>query len=346
MNAFEQPTSSTIVDDDDDAAALDTSYTKGRAELGLLKRVRNATIGNERTFKTNLNLLIMSLPGVLFLLVFAYLPMIGLVIAFKDYRFADGILGSEWVGLSNFRFLFGTDIAWRITRNTLLMNSLFIIVNTTGSLAIALLLNEVYRSWASKYYQTMLFFPFFISWVIVSYFVFGFLNAKDGLINQFLITLGQDRVIWYRAPEFWPLILTLANFWKGVGFGSILYLAAIIAIPNTYYEAAKIDGSNKWQQIRFITLPLIRPVVIILVLLSVGHIFNADFGLFFFVPRDTPMLYSTTDVIDTFVYRSLIELGDISMAAASGFYQSMVGLVMVVAANWMVRRINPDEALF
>lgn len=314
--------------------------------MGLLKRIQNVVIGDDRTFRSNLSLMAMSAPGVLFLLVFAYLPMIGLVIAFKDYRFADGILGSAWVGLDNFRFLFGTDIAVRITRNTLLMNSLFIIVNTTGGLAVALLLNEVYHSRASKYYQTMLFFPFFISWVIVSYFVFGFLNANNGLINQSLEILGLDRVVWYRSPEFWPLILTVVNFWKGVGFSSIIYLAAIIAIPNSFYEAAKIDGSNKWQQIRYITLPLIRPVVIILVLLSIGHIFNADFGLFFFVPRDTPMLYPTTDVIDTFVYRSLIELGDISMAAASGFYQSIVGLVMVVLANWTVRRINPDEALF
>lgn len=309
-------------------------------------RVRDKLFGTGRSVRTTFTLLTMALPGILFLLVFAYLPMIGLVIAFKDYRFADGILGSQWVGLENFRFLFGTDLTWRITRNTLLMNSLFIVSNTVGSLIIALLLNEIYRSWASKYYQTMLFFPFFVSWVIVSYFVFGFLNANNGLMNQILAAVGLDRVIWYRSPEFWPIILTLTNFWKGVGFGSIIYLAAMMAISTEYYEAAKIDGANKWQQIRSITLPLIRPVVIILVLLSIGHIFNADFGLFFFVPRNTPMLYSTTDVIDTFVYRSLIELGNISMAAAASFYQSMVGLILVVLANWLVRRVNSEEALF
>ena len=326
--------------------SIPTSLPAEDKKTGFLTRVSERIFGSGRSFRTTLTLLLMALPGILFLLVFAYLPMIGLVIAFKDYRFADGILGSQWVGFQNFKFLFGTDITWRITRNTLMMNTLFIVVNTVGSLAIALLLNEIYHTWVSKYYQTMLFFPFFVSWVIVSYFVFGFLNANNGLVNRFLEAVGLDRIIWYRSPQYWPIILTLTNFWKGVGFGSIIYLAAMMAISTEYYEAAKIDGASKWQQIRSITLPLIRPVVIILVLLSIGHIFNADFGLFFFVPRNTPMLYSTTDVIDTFVYRSLIELGNISMAAAAGFYQSVVGLVMVVLANWLVRRVNSEEALF
>ena len=319
---------------------------ENRKRPSLLMRIRNKLFGTGHSFRSTITLLTMALPGILFLFVFAYLPMIGLVIAFKDYRFADGLLGSQWVGLDNFSFLFGTDNTWRITRNTLMMNSLFIVSNTIGSLIIALMLNEVYRSWVSKFYQTMLFFPFFVSWVIVSFFVFGFLNANNGLMNQMLMAVGLDRVIWYRSPEFWPIILMLTNFWKGVGFGSIIYLAAIMAISPEYYEAAMIDGASKWRQIRSITLPLIRPTIIILVLLSIGHIFNADFGLFFFVPRNTPMLYSTTDVIDTFVYRSLIELGNISMAAAASFYQSMVGLIMVVLANWLVRRVDSSEALF
>lgn len=322
------------------------SIEGSRKQLGALTRIRTKLFGSERTFKTNLNLMAMALPGILFLFVFAYLPMFGLMIAFKDYRAADGILGSEWVGLNNFRFLFGTDIAWRITTNTLLMNSLFIITNTIGGLVVALLLNEVYYSWVSKYYQTILLFPFFISWVIVAYFVFGFLNANNGLLNQLLMAAGLERVIWYRSPEYWPVILTLSNFWNSVGFFSIIYLAAILGISSEYYEAAKIDGASKLQQVIYITLPLIRPVIIVLALLSIGRIFNADFGLFFFVPRDSPMLYSTTDVIDTFVYRSLVELNNISMAAAAGFYQSIVGFVLVIFANWLVRRVNPDEALF
>lgn len=303
-------------------------------------------LGSQRDQQTTWTLTLMALPGVLMLLVFAYLPMIGLIIAFKDYKFAQGIWGSAWVGFSNFRYLFGADAALRVTRNTLLMNSLFIVSGTVASLAIALLMNEVYTSWASKYYQTLLFFPHFISWVIVSYFVFGFLNGDTGIVNKLLASFGIKPIAWYREPGYWPAILTLTNLWNGVGFGSIVYLAGILGIDTTYFEAAKIDGANKWQQIRYITLPLLLPIVIILVLLSIGRIFNADFGLFFFVPRDTAQLYSTTDVIDTFVYRSLVKLGDISMAAAAGFYQSFVGFVLVVIANWVVRKINRDYSLF
>jgi putative aldouronate transport system permease protein len=315
-------------------------------QSGPLTRLGMRLFGGKRNLQTNMTLTLMALPGILMLLVFAYLPMVGLVIAFKDYRFADGILGSAWVGFENFRFLFGTDTAWRITRNTLLMNSLFITTSTVASLVIALLMNEVYTSWLSKYYQTMLFFPYFISWVIVSYFVFGFLNDGTGIANQALTALGQEKVAWYREPGYWPAILTSAHLWNGMGFGSIVYLAGMLGIETSYYEAAEIDGANKFQQIRYITLPLILPLIIILVLLAIGRIFNADFGLFFFVPRDNPMLYSTTDVIDTFVYRSLVKLGDISMAAAAGFYQSVVGFVLVVLANWLVRRVNPDNSLF
>ncbi len=309
-------------------------------------QTRRRWYGSQRDFHTNFALTTMALPGMLFLLVFAYLPMFGLVIAFKDYRFVDGILGSAWVGFDNFRFLFGTDAAWRITRNTLVMNSIFIVVGNIASLTIALLLNEIYTSRMSKYYQTMLFFPYFISWVIVSYFVFAFLNGEAGMANRMVVAAGGESISWYRSPEYWPFILALANLWNGVGFGSIIYLAGMLSIDTTYYEAAKIDGATKWHQIRYITLPLIMPLIIILVLLAIGRIFNADFGLFFFVPRDNPMLYSTTDVIDTFVYRSLVQLGDISMAAAAGFYQSFVGFVMVILANWIVRRINPEDALF
>lgn len=307
---------------------------------------RTGWLGSQRDRQTTWTLSLMALPGLLFLIVFAYLPMIGLVIAFKDYKFVNGILGSAWAGFENFRFLFGSDITLRVTRNTLLMNTLFIVAGTVTSLLIAILMNEIYTSWASKYYQTMLFFPHFISWVIVSYFVFGFLNGDTGIANKLLAWLGMKPIAWYREAGYWPGILLVTNLWNGVGFSSIVYLAGILGIDTTYFEAAKIDGASKWQQIRYIMLPLLLPLVIILVLLSVGRIFNADFGLFFFVPRDTPQLYSTTDVIDTFVYRSLVQLGDISMAAAAGFYQSIVGFILVVSANWIVRRINQDYSLF
>ncbi len=311
-----------------------------------LPKTRWQRMFNARDLNTNLNLLLMALPGVILLFVFAYLPMFGIIIAFKDYRFNLGIFGSEWVGFENFRFLFGTNAAWRITRNTIGMNLIFITVNTSASLLVAILLNEVFRSRMVKYYQTLLFFPYFISWVVASYFFFGLLNAGNGLLNQWIVGLGLDPITWYREPQYWPAILTGAHLWNGLGFGSIIYLAGILGISPELYEAAKIDGASKWQQIRFITLPMLLPLIIILTLLAIGKIFNADFGLFYFLPRDTPMLYSTTDVIDTFVYRSLVELGDISMAAAAGFYQSIVGFLLVIGANWAVRRYNADYSLF
>ncbi len=311
-----------------------------------MQRLITRLFGSRREAQSNLTLSVMAFPGALLLFVFAYLPMIGIIIAFKDYRFDAGILDSAWVGLENFRFLFGTDAAWRITRNTLLMNTLFILTSTAGALFVALLMNEVYASRMSKYYQTALFFPYFISWVIVSYFLFALLNGNTGLVNKVVEALGFDTIRWYRSAQYWPVILTLAHLWNGLGFGSLIYLSGILGISPELFEAARIDGASKMNQIRYVTLPLLYPLIIILVLLAIGRIFHADFGLFFFLPRDTPVLYSTTDVIDTFVYRSLVELGDISMAAAAGFYQSAVGFGMVVLANWIVRRINVDYSLF
>ncbi len=327
-------------------ASTPPSPRQARQPASATERVIHRLFGNQREFKTNISLLSMSLPGIVLLFVFAYLPMLGIVIAFKDYRFNLGILGSEWVGLENFRFLFGTDAAFRITRNTLLMNVLFISTTTACALVVAILMNEAYRNRMSKYYQTMLFFPYFISWVIVSYFVFAFLNGQTGLINRWIDALELDRIAWYRSPQYWPAILVFANLWNGIGFSSIIYLAGILGISPELFEAAKIDGAGKLQQIRFITLPMLYPMIIILTLLAIGRIFHADFGLFFFLPRDNPLLYSTTDVIDTFVYRSLVELGEISMAAAAGFYQSFVGFLLVVGANWVVRRVNEDYALY
>ncbi len=330
----------------DGQTAPSPSSSKSKQPVSAPARIIGRLFGNERELKTNLSLLSMSLPGVVLLFIFAYLPMLGIVIAFKDYRFNLGIFGSEWVGFQNFRFLFGTDAALRITRNTMLMNILFIGTITVCALVVAILMNEVYRSRMSKYYQTMLFFPYFISWVIVSYFVFAFLNGQTGLINQWIDALEIKRIAWYRSPEYWPAILVLANLWNGIGFSSIIYLAGILGISPELFEAAKIDGAGKLQQIRHITLPMLYPMIIILTLLAIGRIFHADFGLFFFLPRDNPLLYSTTDVIDTFVYRSLVELGEISMAAAAGFYQSFVGFLLVVGANWVVRRFNEDYALY
>lgn len=290
--------------------------------------------------------LLMSLPAILLLFIFAYLPMFGIILAFKEYRFDQGILGSEWIGLTNFRFLFGTDIAWRITRNTLLMNFLFIVTGTVMNILVALLMNEVQGKLRTKFYQSAMFLPHFISWVVVGYFAFAFLNVEQGLVNKALAQVGVDPIAWYREASYWPAILVLTALWKGIGYGSILYLAVMLGISPEYYEAAKIDGAGKLQQIWYITLPQLLPTVIILTMFSVAGIFRSDFGLFFNVTRNQAVLYSTTDVIDTFVYRALREMNDLGMSAAAGVYQSVVGFFLVLVVNWIVRRIDPDRALF
>ena len=290
--------------------------------------------------------IMMSLPAILVLFVFAYLPMFGIIIAFKEYRFDKGIFGSEWIGLTNFRFLFGSDVAWRITRNTLVMNFLFIVTGTITNIVVALLMNEVQGKLRAKFYQSALFLPHFLSWVVVGYFAFAFLSLDSGILNQIIVSLGGDTVAWYREPQHWPAILVVVTLWKGVGYGSIFYLAIMLGINPEFYEAAKIDGANKIQQIRYITMPHLVPVMIILTLFSISHMFRADFGLFFNVTRDQAALYPTTDVIDTFVYRALRQMNDLGMSAAAGVYQSVVGFILVLTVNWIVRRVDPEKALF
>lgn len=298
--------------------------------------------------RKNSSLLLMFLPGGLLLLVFAYLPMVGLVLAFKDYRAVDGIFGSDWVGLDNFRFLFGTRDAWIITRNTLGLNSLFIVTGNIAALALALLLNEVSerQRWLRGFYQATFCLPFILSWVIISYLVFGFLSVERGLVNQFLGLFGVEAVDWYKSPHYWPLILVLINIWKNVGLASVIYLSGMLNISPEYYEAATLDGASKWQQIWSITLPLLLPIIVVQVLLAVGRIFYADFGLFFLVTNDSSLLYPTTNVIDTYVYRALRSLGNVGMAAAAGLYQSLIGFLLVLLTNWLVRRWDREKALF
>jgi putative aldouronate transport system permease protein len=296
--------------------------------------------------RKNRPLLLMALPGILFLFVFNYLPMFGIVIAFQDYRPNKGVFGSEWVWFDNFRFLFGTGDAVRLTFRTLAYNAAFIAANQIMALTLAVLLNEVRQRWLSRLYQTLYFIPFFISWVVAGYLSFALLNTDEGAINHLLINAGMDPIRWYGSPQYWPPILIIANVWKNIGFYTLLYLAGIIAINPEFYEAARIDGANKWQEIRRITLPLLLPLITITTLLAVGRIMYADFGLFYHVTRDSGQLYTATDVLDTYVYRSLRTQGLISMPAAAGLYQSVVGFVMVMIANGWVKRVDPDRALF
>lgn len=299
----------------------------------------------------NKAMLFMVLPGTVWFLIFSYLPMAGTVIAFKEYRYSqDGflasILDSKWVGLDNFKFLFSTDDAYVITRNTVLYNVAFIILGLVLSVALAVILVEIVNNRLSKFYQTAIFMPYFLSWVIVGYFVFSFLSMDKGLLNQILAYFGVERINWYASPGYWPYILIFVNMWKLVGYNSVVYLAAIMGIDKSLYEAAMIDGASKWNQIRHITIPMLIPLMTILTLLAIGRIFYADFGLFYQVPRDSGMLYSMTNVIDTYVYRGLKTTGEMGMTTAAGLYQSLVGFVLVITSNYVVRRFNKDNALF
>ncbi|MCD9020649.1 ABC transporter permease [Cohnella silvisoli] len=298
------------------------------------------------TLNHNKWLLFMSAPAMLAVILFSYVPIFGVVLAFKKYNFTDGIFGSPWAGFDNFKYLFATRDAFNSTINTIYLNAVFIIFSLAGSVLVALLMMEVRSRRLTKAYQTALFFPYFISWVIVGYFVYALLNYDSGTINRLLGSVGQEAVQWYTKPQYWPVILVLVYMWKYVGYYSLIYMAGMLGIDKEYYEAAMIDGATKFQQIRKITLPLLMPLMTIMVLMQVGRIFFADFGLFYNVTQNSGALYSTTDVIDTYVFRTFRVLGDAGMATAAGFYQAICGLVLVYISNWCVRKVSPDDALF
>lgn len=294
-----------------------------------------------------LALSLMLLPGVLYLLVNNYLPMLGIVIAFKDVNFAKGILGGDWVGFRNFEYLFKTVDAFQITRNTLLYNGAFIVINNAVAILIALLLNEVRSKFLSRLYQSAVLLPYLISMVIVGYLAFSLLSIENGFINKSLLPLmGVEPVAWYGEARHWPYILTIVNVWKNAGYLSVIYFAAVIGIDREMYEAAEIDGAGKLRQAFGITIPMIAQVVAVMTLLQIGRIFYADFGLFYQVPMDAGAIQSTTNVIDTYVYRSFMNLGDIGMSSAAGLYQSLVGFVLVILSNLAVRRVDRESALF
>ena len=299
-----------------------------------------------KTFKKNLPLTIMALPALVVLFLFRYLPLSGLLLAFKRFNVRKGIFGSDWIGFKNFEFLFQTSDAWVITRNTICYNAMFILLDLVLAVAMAIGLSELLRKRRAKIYQTIFMAPYFLSWVVVSFMAFSLFSIDDGLFNHLFAYFGFEGVDWYSEPGKWPLILTFFQIWKTVGYSTVMYISSLTGISNDYYEAAIIDGATKWQQIKRITLPCLKPMMIVLTVLAIGRIFYADFGLFFQLPRDSGPLYSATQVIDTYVYRALKETGNVGMAAAAGLYQSIVGFILVVSANLAVRRIDPDSALF
>jgi putative aldouronate transport system permease protein len=292
-------------------------------------------------------LFLMMLPGAAYLIINNYIPMLGLVIAFKRVDFSKGILASDWIGLKNFEFLFSTKDAFVITRNTILYNATFIILNMMLGILFALFICDINGKAIKKIYQSAVLLPFLMSMVIMGYIVFAFFSMQNGIINKTLLPLlGKEPVFWYNEPKYWPPILIFVNTWKTVGYSCLIYIAAINGIDPSLYEAAELDGAGKLQQIRRVTLPSILPSIITLTLLSVSKIFYSDFGLFYQVPRNSGMLFSTTNVIDTYVYRGLMKQGNLGMSSAAGFYQSLVGLTLVLLVNGIARKASRENALF
>lgn len=296
--------------------------------------------------KHNRFLLLMLLPGILFFVVFSYIPLIGIVIAFQDFSAAKGILGSRFVGFENFRFFLGSKDSFRVTFNTLFLNTLFILTSMIVSMMIALMLSEVSHKWFKKGAQSLVILPHFISWAVIGLLAEAMLSSENGFINMTLTSLGMEPIMFYKNASLWPGILTFLNIWQGAGFGSIVYLAAITGIDQEIYEAAKIDGASKMQSIRYITLPLLRSTAVLLLIMSVGKIFNGNFGMIYALVGGNTLLYPTTDIIDTYVYRQLMELGDLGMSSAVGLYQSVLGFIMVNIANHITRKLSPESAIF
>jgi putative aldouronate transport system permease protein len=292
-------------------------------------------------------LLAMAAPTILFLILFSYIPMVGLVMAFQRLDIKAGIFGSPFIGMSNFEFLFSSTDAYIITRNTVLYNLVFIVFNMVVAVSAALMLSSLRSAKYAKTMQTIYMLPYFLSWAVVAIVVNAFLDRSNGLVNAVLESLGEKSTTnWYHQLSIWPPLLVLVNAWKGVGYQTVLYLAVISGISTEYYEAAVLDGASKWQQARYITIPHLRFIVGISIILAMSNIFRGDFGLFYNVPMNSGRLFPVTDVIDTYIYRSLTYLSNVGMSTAAGLYQSVVGFILVLVVNRIVTKLDPDSAMF
>lgn len=290
---------------------------------------------------------LMMLPGLLYFLINNYLPMFGVIIAFKRINYRDGILKSPWVGLGNFEFLLKSGNLETIIRNTLLYNIAFIVIGMIAAIFVAILLNEIRQKFANRIYQTLIMLPYLMSMVVVSYIAYAFLSSESGYVNNNILpALGIQPISFYQDKTYWPFILVVVNIWKNIGFNCIIYLAAIMGISEDQYEAARVEGANKLKQIWYITLPSLKPTVITLFVLSISKILFSDFGLFYQVPRNSGILYPVTQTIDTYVYNALMNNNNPGMSAAAGFIQSIVGCILVIAANALIRKISKEDALF
>lgn len=310
-----------------------------------LKKRPNIIRNELRYFRQNIDLTSLALPSIIIIFILCYIPMFGIILAFKDFHYDSGIFGSPWVGLNNFKFFFNSSDAFRITRNTIGYNLIYIALGTIVSVTFAILLNELSRRWI-KLYQTILFVPYFISWVVGGYLVLSLLDPQYGFLNNVLALFGGGNIEWYSNSRYWPFILVFMNLWKYVGFNTLIYYTGIMGIDSTYYEAGEIDGANRIQMTFHITVPMLKRLISILIILALGNIFRGDFGLHYFVPNNAGALYGATDVIDTYAFRALRTLGDIPMSSAVSAFQSLVGLITVLAANIIIKKIDEESALF
>lgn len=306
----------------------------------------NSTKSMKRDRVTQMKLWSFCIIPILLIVLFCYIPMVGIIIAFKDYRYDKGIFGSPWVGFKNFKFFFESNEFFRITWNTLSMNLIFIVVGIACAVLVAVMLFEIRSRLKVKTFHTILITPHFVSWVIVAYVVYGFLNPEYGLVNQFLTSIGMEKIQFYSIPGVWPVILLISFIWKHVGMDSVLYYATLMGIDESLFEAAALDGATEIQKARYITIPSLIPIITLLAIMKIGGIFRADFGLFYQVPRNVGALYETTDVIDTYIFRNLRTLGNIGMSSAVGLLQSVVGFVLVLLTNYLSKKVDPDGGLF
>lgn len=309
------------------------------------KKKRSGIIGVFKELWYNKFLYALAIPAIAYTFIYGYMSLPYLVIAFQKYDFRKGLL-SDFVGFKNFEFFFSSSWAWTVTRNTIVLNFLFIIIGSACAIGLALVLNEVKGKYFLKFSQSAMLLPFFISWVIVSYMLYGILNTESGMLNNIIVAFGGEKISFYTEPDYWYPILIILRIWKGVGYTSIIYLAAITGIDEGLYEAAYIDGASRFKRILHITLPLILPTVCILTLMDVGRIFFGDFGMFYAIIRDNGSLMPIAEVIDTYVFRSFKLTGDPGVSTAIGMYQSVVGFILVYGTNRIANKYYPEGALF
>lgn len=318
-----------------------------------MKKDKSKPIRKKRRWgRDDSELALLGLPTFIWYILFCYLPMFGLIVAFKNYKVTPGhgfiysLLKSDWVGFKNFKFFMESNAFGMLLRNTLLYNLVFIVLGIVVPVGLAIMISMIYSKRKSKTYQTMMFFPHFMSWVVISYFVYAFLNPERGLMNQILNSLDKDSVMWYTAAKYWPFILIFMNVWKTSGYNMVVYLASITGIDKTLYEAAVIDGANKSQQARFITLPSLKPIIIMMFILNVGKIFYSDFGLFYQVTQRVPnSLYTTVSTFDTYIYNAMQQNNPIGKTAAASLFQSVACCITILAANWIVSKIDEESAI-